>query len=57
MTEITPSTEIRDLRPFLDCAMEIGEQMLICGAEVHRVEDSIRRICYGTARGAEPLLE
>lgn len=46
MTEITPSTEIRDLRPFLDCAMEIGEQMLICGAEVHRVEDSIRRICY-----------
>lgn len=51
MTEITPSTEIRDLRPFLDCAMEIGEQMLICGAEVHRVEDSVRRICY--ACGAE----
>lgn len=46
MTKITPSTEIRDLRPFLDCAMEIGEQMLISGAEVHRVEDSVRRICY-----------
>ena len=51
MTEITPSTEKRDLRPFLDCAMEIGEQMLVCGAEVHRVEDSVRRICY--AVGAE----
>lgn len=28
------------------CAMDIGEQMLISGAEVHRVEDSIQRICY-----------
>ena len=27
-------------------AMDIGEQMLISGAEVHRVEESIRRICY-----------
>lgn len=30
-------------------ALNIGEQMLICGAEVNRVEDSISRICkaYG----------
>ena len=25
-------------------AMDIGEQMLVCGAEVHRVEDSLNRI-------------
>lgn len=31
-------------------AMEIGEQMLISGAEVHRVEESITRMC--TAFGA-----
>ncbi len=29
----------------LTCAMDIGEQMLINGAEVHRVEDSVKRIC------------
>lgn len=34
----------------LNCAMDIGEQMLICGAEVHRVEDTLTRIC--TAFGA-----
>lgn len=28
-----------------DCVMDIGEQMLICGAEVHRVEDSVERMC------------
>ena len=27
-------------------AMDIGENMLISGAEVHRVEESISRICY-----------
>lgn len=27
-------------------ALNIGEQMLICGAEVYRVEDTIARICY-----------
>jgi len=32
-------------------AMTIGEQMLVSGAEVNRVEDTIRRIC--TAYGAE----
>lgn len=32
--------------------MDIGEQMLISGAEVHRVEESINRMCYalGAAR-------
>ena len=27
------------------CAMDIGEKMLIHGAEVHRVEESIKRMC------------
>lgn len=33
-------------------ALHIGEQMLLCGAEVNRVEDSITRICkaYGIDR-------
>lgn len=31
----------------LNCAMDIGEQMLLSGAEVHRVEESIKRICQG----------
>lgn len=35
----------------LDCALEIGEQMLRSGAEVWRVEDSIERI--GMAYGAQ----
>ena len=30
---------------FLTCAMDIGEQLLISGAEVHRVEESIERMC------------
>ena len=30
---------------YLNCAMDIGELMLINGAEVHRVEDSVRRMC------------
>lgn len=28
------------------CAMDIGEQMLVSGAEVQRVEESIGRMCY-----------
>ena len=33
-------------------AMDIGEQMLLCGAEVHRVEESISRMCdaFGAVR-------
>lgn len=40
------------MKKLLDCAMDIGEQMLICGAEVHRVEDSIERMCqaFGAKR-------
>ena len=39
------------MREQLNCAMDIGEQLLLCGAEVHRVEDSVRRICsaFGAA--------
>lgn len=39
------------MKGLLDCAMDIGEQMLLSGAEVHRAEDSIKRMC--TALGAE----
>lgn len=37
---------------YLFCAMSIGEQLLESGAEVSRVEDTIRRICmaYGADR-------
>ena len=35
-----------------DCAVDIGEQMLTSGAEVHRVEESIRLMCqaFGAKR-------
>lgn len=41
-----------DANKLLYYALHIGEQMLICGAEVNRVEDSITRICkaYGIER-------
>lgn len=39
------------MKHLLRCAMDIGEQMLVCGAEVHRVEDSVTRMCH--ALGAE----
>ncbi len=32
-------------KELLSCALYIGEQMLVSGAEVNRVEDSISRIC------------
>lgn len=44
---------------YLYYAMTIGEQLLCCGAEVGRVEDTIRRIClaYGASRAdVFPLL-
>ena len=36
----------------ISCALDIGEQMLLSGAEVGRVEDSMRLICtaYGCKR-------
>lgn len=39
------------MEKLISCILDIGEQMLICGAEVHRVEESIERMCY--AYGAE----
>ena len=33
------------MRKYFNTIMDIGEQMLVCGAEVHRVEDSIERMC------------
>ncbi len=40
------------MEQLLDSVMELGEQMLISGAQVHRVEDSLRRIfnAYGVQR-------
>ena len=35
-----------DFSQILSCALDIGEQMLVSGAEVYRVEDCIRRICF-----------
>lgn len=35
-----------EMEKYLYCAMSIGEKMLMCGAEVGRVEDTITRICY-----------
>lgn len=34
------------MEELLECGMNIGEQMLICGGEVHRVEDSLKRIFH-----------
>ena len=36
----------------MTCAMDIGEQMLVSGAEVHRVEESVSRMCraFGAIR-------
>lgn len=46
------SQEKHDASKILYEALSIGEQMLICGAEVYRVEDTISRICraYGMKR-------
>lgn len=35
-----------EMEKYLLCAMTIGGKMLVCGAEVGRVEDTITRICY-----------
>ena len=39
-----------NMEELLTCIMDIGEQMLICGAEVHRVEDSIQRMCLSSTQ-------
>ncbi|MBR2043086.1 MAG: threonine/serine exporter family protein [Clostridia bacterium] len=33
------------MKETLSNVMEVGEQMLLCGAEVHRVEEGIKRMC------------
>ena len=33
------------MKEALNCIMDIGEQMLVCGAEIQRVEDNIERMC------------
>lgn len=33
------------MQNYFDVIMDIGEQMLLCGAEIHRVEDSMERMC------------
>ncbi len=40
------------MEELINCAMDVGEQMLLSGAEVHRVEESITRMCtaFGAAR-------
>ena len=42
-----------EAQQYLSCAMSIGEQLLVSGAEVSRVEDTIRRICI--AYGADKV--
>ena len=41
-----------DYSKLLQAILDIAEEMLICGAEVERVEDSIERMCgaYGCTR-------
>lgn len=41
------------MKELFSCVMDIGEQMLINGAEIYRVEDSIKRMC--TALGASRI--
>ena len=41
------------MRELFDLAMDIGEQMLLCGAEVSRVEESVARMCL--AMGAKKV--
>ena len=42
----------RELTELVSAALDLGEQLLICGGEVSRVEDTIRRLCqaYGADR-------
>ncbi len=43
----------RELTQFVSGALDLGEELLISGAEVSRVEDTIRRLCM--AYGAESV--
>lgn len=41
-----------DMEQVLDFALDIGEEILRCGGEIHRAEDSLTRVCraYGAER-------
>lgn len=43
----------RDLKRFVSGALDLGEELLISGAEVSRVEDTIKRLCM--SYGAESV--
>jgi len=43
----------RELTQFVSGALDLGEELLISGGEVSRVEDTIRRLCM--AYGAESV--
>jgi uncharacterized membrane protein YjjP (DUF1212 family) len=49
MSKDTNALASKEAGEYLYIALGIGEQMLTCGAEISRVEDTIRRICgsYG----------
>ena len=43
----------RELTELVSAALDLGEQLLICGGEVSRVEDTVRRLCQ--AYGADHI--
>lgn len=45
MEQIWMDEKKKNAEELLDCAMAIGEGLLVSGAEVSRVEDTIRRLC------------
>ena len=53
MSKDTAALENNEAGEYLYVTLGIGEQMLTCGAEISRVEDTIRRICR--AYGAEQV--
>ncbi len=42
---MSKDTNVKDYAKLLQQILDIGEEMLVCGAEVNRVEDSIIRMC------------
>ena len=45
--------DTQDITELLTAALDLGEQLLMCGGEVARVEDTVRRLC--TAYGADNI--
>lgn len=52
-SEVSPPKERSYADAVLCTALDVGEGLLKCGAEIQRVEDTIQRICY--AYGAEHI--